>query len=512
MADKKSKNGISVEHFSQYDPERDAPGEHELNKHFLELIPASTFHNFNRFILNHLYVKLGPEEGLAFDRLLSEYPMLFRDLVYIYNEPDEDYETRMKMLRFWHEADKVRNDLKNPQIQQDVFLCQNLSNHPDIVDCSILKEFLNGLGEDFSLVLHNDLRKLRGHEASIQELRDNWKIVHETENEKIVTIDNSPFDKVEYRIEKITQKAQFHQYVLDDSNTDDFFLHADSFMTEWLQRLPDWKEIHSIDVFIYGPDEKLVKAPGKHTNPFPFNLLKKYEGLIQSAARKHGQMISRSDIEASTPDENIFKDKDHISQSDSIIAFLEKVLPEWKGDLPPSAHFSEYLPKRLLDKLRDRKQPENIRMKKSQTIDDTSFYDEENDEIRQMVIPGAGKNKKRYCDDFLSGEDLSKSVEPEEIPDIDVIPFDKGLEEQEQHDILKQVVLEEEKVAQNPLKRLILQHISETFEGVPEMTARQLSDRLYQEANKQVTEQAVTKARRKIEERLILRVKESLDL
>lgn len=175
---------INTESVDTYEPERDAPKDHELNKNLFEpIIPRSTFQFVNQYIDENLYQKLEVPGGLMWDRLLANFPVLFRILTYIYSPPD-DFETRMKMLALWIKADESRNDLRTPQIIHELNHCWSLFNHPEISEYSIISDFLQNLNSDFDSVFINDLRKVGGEESTIQNLRDTWIITEENENRK----------------------------------------------------------------------------------------------------------------------------------------------------------------------------------------------------------------------------------------------------------------------------------------------------------------------------------------
>lgn len=75
---------INTEYVDTYEPERDAPKDHELNKNLFEpIIPRSTFQFVNQYIDENLYQKFEVPGGFMWDRLLANFPMLFRIFTHI---------------------------------------------------------------------------------------------------------------------------------------------------------------------------------------------------------------------------------------------------------------------------------------------------------------------------------------------------------------------------------------------------------------------------------------------
>lgn len=323
----------------EYSLEEDAPEEREITKTFLEGISEETLRHVDETIFSML-----DEESLAiWAKLKESFPMIARVAVYTYS-PSEAFEERLLLLSRWAADDRERGDLRNPQALQDVAFLAAIARQPGIKERPIA-DFLKQADRDFSKVLQADVRKAAGHPDPIEKLRENWKRVETLESGTKIIFDRSPFDRIEYL--DLPDKVEIHYHVLDDSNPNDLFVDADAHLVEWFQWLD---EIRVSDkqawVYIYGYDGELVKPPGAHQNPFSFNLLEKYKGLVYSAAKN---VIPDPDPGQAWTNE---RQDTVLTSGDAVVIFLEKVIPSWKGDRPPAAHFSKTLPWRLRDLLR----------------------------------------------------------------------------------------------------------------------------------------------------------------
>lgn len=308
-----------------YIPKKHAPEERKITEAFFDGVPEHVFYHV-RQRLTSLFDQEGQE---IWSRLIYLFPMIERVAVYTYS-PIEASDVRSLLLSRWREADEKRGDLRNSQAHQDAVFLIVLANHPEIKG-KLMSDALRRMREDFSQVLQADIRKGAGHPDSLEDLRAHWKRVEPLEDGVKIVIDHSPFKRVEHL--NMPDHVEVHYHILDGSDSDKLFTDADAHLTEWCQWFGEASVSDKpVQIYIYGCDGKLVKPHRKHTNPFFFNLLEKYQMLLSGSANLYGECL--------------------ISTYDATQVLLEKVIPEWKGDIPPAAHFMKFLRWRILDVVR----------------------------------------------------------------------------------------------------------------------------------------------------------------
>lgn len=431
-----------------YTPERHAAEEKKITEVFLKDVPAYVLQHVRSVVRS----KLDQEGQQIWERLIGSYPMLKRVADYVYS-PVEAFDIRIDLLRRWTEADTEQNSFLSPYAIQDrIFIEWILNSHQELLNKPI-GTFLRNMADDFSCVLQADLRKAAGHPDSIETLRENWK-KEETEGEKtLITIDQSPF----YRIENLDfpDKIEIHLYVLEENATDSLFTEADSYLTEYFQWFYKSNVIDKSQcwAYIYEASGNLANPPGKHQNPFEFNIVEKYKGLVISVAKKQESSVENS-LQDKAEDLAV---KDHNASetlSDAFFAFLEKVVPEWKGDRAPVAHFSTMLPFRLKD------------VKKTQRTDREASLGDDNKPI----------------------DDQSIDEQPGSI-----------LENKDENQIVISCLNKQIADTENPTRRIILQEIKEAYlRDEKLLTQNELAKKIQEKTGKSITRQGVGKELGKI--------------
>ncbi len=324
-----------------YDPAYES----QLTEEFLKGVPDPVWH-YVKFVLFLKLIGYLDDQGLeVWDRLVSTYPVLQRVIVYTYS-PLEAFDARLDLLRLWAQADEDRGDFRDPQALYDATFAWSISKHPEVSKYPEIVEFLEQLRRDACCAWQADLRKAAGHPDSLAELRKNWKSVDKQGSRTVIKIDQSPFYKINHVIINEPDgrpRIEIHYHFLEDptaENLERFFTSADAYLTEWMQMFDGYEEVKNIAysqavmVYVYDRDEKLIKPPGKHKNPFPLALGLKYDGLLKKQEAAFKGEISSDQLEG------VFKDK---------------VIKEWKGDRPPVAHFYRTLWLRAKDLLRQSK-------------------------------------------------------------------------------------------------------------------------------------------------------------
>lgn len=321
-----------------YDPAYES----QTTEQFLKDVPESVWNYVSFVVFLRLIGDLDDKGLKIWDHLVSIYPVLQRIIVYTYS-PLEAFDTRMGLLQLWAQADDERGDFRDPQALYDATVAWSISKLPELSIYPKIVTFLEQLRNHFPCVLQADLRKSAGHPDTLGELRKNWKAVDKQDSRTVIRIDQSPFYKIDHVIINEPEgqpRIEIHYHFLEDpmaADLEQFFTSADAYLTEWMQMFDGFEEVKNVAysqdvmVYVYGREEKLIKPPGKHKNPFPLALGLKYDGLLKKQEVAFKGEISSEQLEW------VFKDK---------------VIKEWKGDRPPVAHLYHTLRLRAIDLLR----------------------------------------------------------------------------------------------------------------------------------------------------------------
>lgn len=475
-----------------YDPERDAPRHEKFNEHLFEVVPKSTVSFAGQQVTEHFAKNVDPESYTAlcqaFEVLLEKFPILSRIIVYTYS-PAEDLDTRTKMLDLWDKTDEIRNDLRTHRIIYEARFCCSIPAHPDaaISQFPVISEFLeNYLPHDFKCTLDNDIRKLCGEEGTIKELRDNWFMTEERAGNKHTWFNCSPLYKIEFIEKKFGDAEIYVRLINDPAEMESLFLYADAQVVESFQlsrRLPD-----RLKVFIYGPDGNLVEAPGKHTNPFSFNPLEKYDGLIKKEAYRNKWQIE-PDIEYKPVQDSDISRKDPqliAAKSQATIAFY-KSMQEWTGNIPPAAHFNTLLPWRLEDLLKKefRAQEKTAPL---ETEYERFLLNKEFDPVEAEKQEDLLKRKSIYEE---NERQEFESSQPHYLDNLD-------------KKIYQQHILQDKlQKTENPIEVIILENLLAYINGEePPLETSQLGIRLQKRTGRKMTDRGINSARERIRQSL----------
>ncbi len=338
----------------------------QTTEQFLKDVPESVW-DYVRFVIYLKLIHNLDGKGLkVWDRMVETFPVLQRIIVYTYC-PLEAFDMRLALLRLWDQADNERGDFKNPQVLYDATIAWSISKHPEVSKYPGLVAFLEQLGREFSCVLQADLRKNAGHPDTLGELRKNWKMVDKQGSRTIIKIDQSPFNRINHIIfdePSGLSRIEIHYYLLDDPTTvelEQFFTDTDAYLTEWMQMFDGFEEVKNtaysqdVMVYVYGRGDKLIRPPGRHENPFPFDLMTKYKVLLKNIYNKYN-FEPKAHWEKKNPSaKGTWLDKfpdierDKIDRTWDLKESFKKTIHDWNGTVPPAAYFCKTLKNRFKD-------------------------------------------------------------------------------------------------------------------------------------------------------------------
>ncbi len=474
----------------EYDPGRDAPRHEKFNEHLFEVVPKSTVSFAGQQVKEHFAKNVDPESHTAvcqaFEALLEKFPILSRIIVYTYS-PAEDLDTRTKMLDLWDQVDEIRNDLRTHRIIYEARFCCSIPAHPDaaISQFPVISEFLeNRLPHDFKCTLDNDIRKLCGEEGTIKELRNKWFMTEDRSGNKHTWFNFSPFWKIEF-IEKKSGDAEMHVHLLHEStNVEPLFLYADAQIVESFQLTNRFKG--NIQVFIYGPDGNLVKPPYSHENPFSFNLDEKYKSLKNSQAKRKQSMLGEDYVyESLSPDISKKSSKEvstMLAEYFADIAFRQAI-QEYNFNYPPAAHLKKYFPWRFTNLLNQ---------------NTLSFKKEEESVFTKVFLQGPTNNKENTKpEEWITDEqDLFKN--PHKIK----MPIDNLSNAQAVSIDFRKTLKEQEDKSSTPSQKIIIRNYIEIFDGKPELSPKEIQERVLEEYGQKISEAGVRQAQSRVKKDL----------